>query len=441
MKESRSGQTSDAADADVSEVMVRIDALSYGRAAIGRVDGKVVFVERAAPGDVVRARVTADRGSYFEADLVEVVEPSPARVAPPCPLFDACGGCTWQHVAYDEQLRAKRQSVTDALTRIAGLDDPPVAPVIASERTTGYRNRLKLRFEHGRIGFYRAQSHSLVPIDDCLIAEDRVRGALAGVEAFLATLETRVLRVELAARGELGGIVVAINSAGRLRRADVHRIREFLGTHRNAVRGIVMWGRGWRRHWGDTRRRYTIAESATIETRGASFGQVNTEGNAVLVDTVLEAVALASTDTVLDLYAGAGNFSLPMARRCRRVDAVEHDSAAVEAGRESAAHQRVGNLDFHVGRVERFVAELASKGGDPPDQIVVNPPRDGLGETTEAIARLGAPRITYVSCNPTTLARDVKTLVRHGYSVGNVVPIDLFPHTFHVESVCHALLT
>jgi 23S rRNA (uracil1939-C5)-methyltransferase len=425
-------------NAQTHQLTVRIDSLSYGRAAVGRVDGKVVFVEGAAPGDLVRAEVTGDKGRYLEASVSEVLEPGASRVEPPCPLVGRCGGCPWQHVDYQAQLEAKRDAVVDALERIAGLENPPVDPAEPSPRQFEYRNRLKLRFSKGRLGFYSARTHDVVPIPDCMIAEPRVREAIPSVETFVATLETRAVRVEIAARGELGGVVVAINSEGRLRKADVHRCKDFLAQRKNPVKGLVMWGRGWDRAWGDTRRRYAATKDVAWETQGAAFGQINTEANRRLVQKVLGTADPRAKDTVLDLYAGAGNYALALARLVRRVVAIESDTDAVEAGRRSAEHLGLENLEFVGTRVEKY---LTRDDRLAPDVIIANPPRSGLGNATDAISDLKAKRVVYVSCNPTTLARDVRVFLSKGYEVEKVSPIDLFPNTFHVESVCRLVLT
>jgi 23S rRNA (uracil1939-C5)-methyltransferase len=420
------------------EIIVDIEALSYGRGAVARSDGKVVFVEGAAPGDRVRVRVSRQHPRWAESTLVGVVEAGAARVEAPCPVVDRCGGCPWQHVAYQTQLEAKRRAVVDSLERIAGIVSPPVDPIVASPQRLGYRNRLKLRFERGRLGFYSAATHQLVPIPDCLLAEERVRGGLAVVESFVASLATRVMRVEIASRGELSGIVVAINSAGRLRRADVERVKAFIAAGDNPVTGVVMWGRGWHRSWGDTRRRFTVEPGTTLEPRGRGFGQVNTAANRLLVATVLETLELAGPSRVLDLYAGAGNFTLPMARRGARVTAVEADGELLETAGQSAAHHGLDGIELHHARVEDFLGRER-----PPavHRIVANPPRSGLVGAAASIARLRAPRIVYVSCNPTTLARDAKVLVEHRYRLVTARAIDLFPHTFHVETVCGFELT
>jgi 23S rRNA (uracil1939-C5)-methyltransferase len=289
------------------KVDLEVESLAYGRSGIARADGKVVFIDGTAPGDTVRATITHDHGSYFDAEVDEVLHPSESRVVPPCPIVDACGGCPWQHIDYSAQLEAKRRNVIDSLERIAGIKDPPVAPIIGSPKAFGYRNRLKLRFDRGKLGFYSASTHKLVEVSDCMIAEDRVREALPEVERFAASLATRPVRVEIAERGTQSGIVVAVNCEGRLRKADAYRVKEMLSDPASTIRGVVMWGKGWRREWGNTKRVHRAASTDfTIATRGSSFGQVNTNANRALVERVQESLGALTGHSLLDLYAGAG---------------------------------------------------------------------------------------------------------------------------------------
>lgn len=418
---------------------LEVESLTYGRAGIARIDGKVVFIEGTAPGDKIRATVSHDHGSYLQAELDEIVSPGDARIDAPCPIVDTCGGCPWQHIDYPAQLEAKQRNVIDALERIGGFKNPPVAKVVPSPKTFGYRNRLKLRFDHGRLGFYSAHSHQLVPVTDCMIAEERVREALPEVEKFAAGLATRPVRVEVAERGTQSGIVVAVNCEGRLRKADAHRVKEVLADSTSAIRGVVMWGRGWRREWGNTKRVHRAASTdVTIATRGAGFGQVNSSANRALVERVTEAVGSMTGKSLLDLYAGAGNFTLPLARTAGRVLAIESDASSVEAGMESATRAGLANVEFEQLTVEAY---LAGRRREKFDRVLVNPPRSGLRANTAAIAQLGAPVLVYVSCNPTTLARDLAVAAQHGYALTDVMPVDLFPHTFHVETVCRTQLT
>ncbi len=418
---------------------LEIESLAYGRAGVGRADGKVVFVEGTAPGDTIRAVVTKDQGSYLEAQLDEILTPASSRVTPPCPIVDTCGGCPWQHIDYDAQLAAKHRNVVDALERIGGFKEPPVRAVVPSPKEFGYRNRLKLRFDHGKLGFYSARTHSLVPVSDCMVAEDRVRNALPEVQEFAAGLATRPIRVEIAERGTQAGVVVAINCEGRLRKSDAHRVKAVVNDDGSSIRGVVMWGRGWRREWGNTKRVHRAGSGdITIGSRGASFGQVNSGANRALVERVEMALDPLADGRLLDLYAGAGNFSIPLAAKASRVLAIESDGPSVEAGTESAERAGLTNVSFEKRTVEEFLAE-GRRG--TYDRVLVNPPRSGLRANARAIGKLAAPVLVYVSCNPTTLARDLAVLAEEGYTLTEAMPIDLFPHTFHVETVCRTQLT
>lgn len=421
---------------------VRIDALSYGRSAVARRDGRVMLVESAAPGDLARVELTAEHARYDEARLLEVLERGSSRTDPPCPIVASCGGCPWQHLSYPDQLLWKQQAVVDSLERIAGMAEPPVEEAIGSPETYEYRNRIKLRFHEGELGFYRARSHSLVRVESCLIAEPAISRALPAVERFVAGLATAITRVEILARGQARGLILALNSKGRLRAADSARVKEFLASTDCPAAGVVMWGKGWSRRWGRTTRRLVVDEASTAtEIDAGSFSQVNTGANRILVAKVIEAVRPEQGPAVLDLFAGAGNFALPLARRGARVTAVESDRRAVEFARQSAREQDIAGIKFLNSRVEDLVSDGHRAEIGAADLIVADPPRSGFGRVAAGIASLGSPKIVYVSCDPATLARDVKLLAASGYRLAKVVPVDLFPHSFHIESVCTLELT
>jgi predicted RNA methylase len=274
-------------------------------------------------------------------------------------------------------------------------------------------------------------------VPDCLLAEDRVREALPVVERFLATLATRVMRVEIASRGLLPGVTVAVQSGSRLRHADTMAARTVIDDRGSPIRGLVMHGRGWSRSWGDPTRRYEVAPNRIVDFPGASFGQVNTGANLDLVRIVVEECTGKPPAHLVELYAGAGNFSLAVAGRSGRVLAVDEDEAAVEAGRAAAKQAGLRNVRFAAARAEEWLRTATG----PVDVLLVDPPRSGLRETAGTAAALRAPRVVYVSCNPATLARDTRVFIDAGYRIGRVAPIDLFPQTFHVETVCTLELT
>lgn len=421
-----------------AEVEIDIDRLAYEGASVGRIDGQVFFVTGAAPGDRVRARVTRKRKRMVEAEVVEVIRPGPSRVAAPCPVADRCGGCDWQHVEYKAQTEAKRQILVDAFERSAKLNDPPVAAVIPSPDPYGYRNRIRLHVDKKRLCYFERGSRRPVEVRDCLIADDRVRAAFPAAKRLVESLDANVIDAEIASRGELPGVVVSLGCRGRLGAKDSRAIPRLLADSAPELSGVVLHGPRWHRVWGDTRRRFSVGDPAlTIECIDTSFGQVNAAANRLLVREVLATAALKGTETVWDLYAGAGNLSLPLARASAAVFSVERDPGAVAIARASAAAHGIENVSFHAVDVERWV----SLGNALPDVAVVNPPRSGLADVAEVLAAARPPRVIYVSCNPATLARDFTAFSGHGYRLEQVRPVDLFPQTCRIEAVCQLVLT
>jgi 23S rRNA (uracil1939-C5)-methyltransferase len=424
---------------------VRTEAMAYGPHAVGHHEGKVVFVRGAAPEEEVEVEVREDHGRYAFADVLSVLRASTARRLPPCRFLPRCGGCPWQHLGYAAQLEAKRALVRDQLQRI-GRIGVAVEPVIPSPGEFAYRHRLKLRVEPAadpsphdaagrgvpaRVGFYAAASHELVEIDECLLLPPDLSELIPAVRDLAAALGSRLRRAELIDAGG-GRAVLCCEAEGNWDTADSERCPVWLAQHRS-FRGLTIAGRGWRQRFGDDR--VTVSPEPDLELRvhAGTFTQVNPAGNQLLVRTVLERIGASEGARVLDLYSGAGNFSLPLARRGARVLAVEQSRQACGDGAENARRLGLTSCRFACERVERFAHRLAAE-GRRFDAILLDPPRSGASGAVEAIVRLAPQRVVYVSCDPATLARDLRRLDPR-FRVETVQPIDLFPHTHHVETV------
>ncbi len=416
----------------MDEITVTIDALSYGVFGVARTDRGVVFVPGTAPGDVARVRVATEKRGYREAELIEIVTPSPARRTPPCRYVPECGGCTWQHVDYATQLAAKEAIVRDSLTRLGGvaaeaLDVRPIVPSAEWE----YRHRVTLRVAgEQRLGFYRHRSHQLIEIDACPIADETVNAHLQIAREWLRGASTTVQRLEIAS-SRPGRVVLVANAEGAFRH-DGEYHEKFLRGHRT-VAGIVLFGKGWRRTFGRPVVALEVESGSMIESEGG-FTQVNPASNRRLVEAVLALAAPRASDRVLDLYCGSGNFTLPLARRAGEVVGVESDPRSVTLARRNADRWGLANCRFIAQPAAAAAAALAAA-GERFSLVVLDPPRSGAFEALESLATLATGRIVYVSCDPTTLARDVRRLTALGFAVGPVQPIDLFPQTFHIESV------
>ncbi len=442
---------------------VTIERLSYGPAGIGRVDGKVIFVPGTVPGDIVEVVIEEEKKTYAIGRLVALKHASAERRSAPCPYIPRCGGCPWQHMTYAAQLRAKQASVEENMRRIGGLTEPPVLPIIPSPDEWHYRHRIRLRTEPpDRLGFYQARSHELVEIESCLIANQDSSDQLRQAREWLAVLQTIVRRVELLTEEKAMRTVVVGNAEGVFQTADDLACQRFLSAH-PGIAGLVLFGRGWRREWGETRISIDLGQNElgeideidevdnlSLSVSSGIFTQVNLAGNRLLIETLLRLADFESEHQVLELYCGAGNLTLPLAYRVHTLIGIEQDRVAVANARENVARLGLSNVEFMQTSVHKGLDILL--GNQNPhnqhkhdargtDTIVLDPPRAGVADIVDRLPRFGAQQIVYISCDPSTLARDLQRLGQHGYRVVSLQPIDLFPQTYHVETIAIAVLT
>jgi len=413
---------------------LRVTSMTYGPHGIGRHGGKAVFVRGVAPGEDVEVDVREPHASFDYAELREIVRPSPSRRQPPCRYLPRCGGCPWQHLDYSLQLEAKSANLHESLRRIAGMPELTPRPILTAGEELGYRSRLTLRVEAGEVGFYAAASHDLVTIDACLLASPTVAAALPAAATLAAQLSSRLRRLEIAERGFAAGVVFHGEVEGKLAASDSARLDTWL--QQQPVAGVTLAGKGWRRVWGDDRIAIRPEPDLELITRAGTFTQVNPAANQRLVAEVIALAEINADEAILDVYAGAGNLSLPLARRARRVVAIEQDLHAAADARAAAA--AAGLTGFEVVRgIARRALQAQIQASAYYDTIVLDPPRSGAAEVIDSVLRLSPRKLVYVSCNPTTLARDLKELARK-FRIDVVQPIDLFPQTYHLETVVRA---
>ncbi len=443
------------------EVELHIDSLAYGGNGVARANGFVVFVRRALPGDTVRARVTKVKRNHAEALAVEVLEPGPQRVDAPCSHYPECGGCRFQDLAYAAQLEAKEAQVRDALVRIAGIAEPPLEPIVPAESPYFYRNKMEYSFTRTpagpALGLHKAgRWDEVLELEHCWLTTDlgnAIRDVVRDwsreerLEAYDQADGTGYLRHLVVREGRNTGeaLVQLVTAAGERfeREHFVDVLRRF-----PEVRSI---------HWAVNE---TPAEVTNLPTellwgdaaieeelrglrfrvRPNAFLQTNTAMAEVLYELAEDFAGLTGGETVYDLYCGIGTIGLSMARSSLTVWGVEVSEESVACALENADLNGITNAAFFAGNVGQALEELRGRAGDP-DVVVVDPPRAGLaGKALRRVGELAAPRLVYVSCNPTTLAGDVKVLAAdRGYRLQRARPVDMFPHTPHVETV--ALLT
>jgi 23S rRNA (uracil1939-C5)-methyltransferase len=401
-------------------VELELTAMAHGGSALGRHQGQVIFVPYAVPGETVRVEIVESRTRWARARLLEVLVPSPHRVDPPCPYFgpDECGGCQFQHIAYEAQAEFKREVVVDQLARLGGLHDIDVAEIIAAAEPWSYRNHVGFSVTpDGRLGFLTADTHHVIPVEECLILDPLLDDLWAALDMKWPQLHRLTLRC-----GSATGDLMAVFELDHYEDFDIEV--DF------PVSCVILLADGEAVVlMGDPHLVEHVAGRDYYISAG-SFFQVNTAGTEVLVALVREHLAPTGDETLLDLYCGVGLFGLSLVDQVGRVVGVEADASAADDFRRNAQ-----GLDHVMLLEEKAQAALAHL-EEPVDLVVLDPPRSGAGERVASeIARLGPRRIVYVSCDPATLARDARRLVESGYQLAQVQPVDLFPQTYHVESV------
>jgi len=394
-----------------------IEDISTQGDGIGRHDNVVVFVPDTYPGDRITAEITENKGRFLKARAIEILEPSKDRTTPACPLYKDCGGCPFMGYDYSAQLRWKEGLVHSTLTRIAKLENPVIRPILSTNQPLHYRNKAEFALEGNRAGYYKRGTHKLVPIDDCPIQNQLAIEAMK--ETCSEMKPTQKYFTRLVVRTSLDGEVMVIKQS---------KDGEGTASCRILHDKIV-----------------TAAGELKTEVSPLSFYQVNPEGCNLLYSKVQEYADLQGTERVLDLYCGAGSIGLSMAKDCAKVIGVESvREAFVDANRNATINGLV-NATFVCGKAEDVVDTKLQ--GVKADVVVVDPPRAGCAESLlDAVVKIGPGKLIYVSCDPATLARDLKKLcvdevMEDGstkpapFRFEEATPVDMFPNTLHVETV------
>jgi 23S rRNA (uracil1939-C5)-methyltransferase len=445
-------------------IELTIDRIAYGGAGVARHHGLVIFVRGAIPGDRIMAQVSRKKKDYAEARMVGLLDPSPDRIVAPCPYSGQCGGCQWQHVRYERQLEYKKEYLQDALARIGAISDVPVHDPTPSERTFAYRNKMEFSFADrrwflpGENGEDRAfvlglhvpgTFYKVIDVEACLLHEERGNQILRhvkthakesglpayGLKAHKGYWRFLTLRhsvsfqewmVNIITFDERRAILEPLAEALTNTYRDVKTVLNNITTSRAAVaageKELLLSGSGIIH---DRLGPYVFQVSAN------SFFQTNSSAAPKLYQKVLEYAELRGSEIVLDLYSGTGTIPIFLAGSSKRVIAMEIAITAVQDGERNCKANGIENCQFVLGDIRESLASLRMR----PDVLVIDPPRAGMHQ--EVLARvmaLSAQRVVYVSCNPTTLARDLGEMSQD-YEVIEIQPVDMFPHTFHIEAV------
>ena len=372
--------------------------MGHNGVALGRHEEQVILVPYGIPGETVEVEVTRKHKDYLEAEIVSVLSPSSDRTEPPCPYYGECGGCQWQHIAYPRQLDLKRQVVLDQLRRIGKFTDAPVEPTLTAPSPFRYRNHARFTInKEGGMGFVRRGTHRVIPLDECLLLDDGINGLMNQLRGHCA--ETRQLSVRYGSHTGDWLVQPKIKNPDLALETGQQSYNEEMSGH-------------------------------SFRVASPSFFQVNTAQAERLVEVVRGYLAPTGSEVLVDAYAGVGTFAVLLADYVGKVIAIEESGPAVRDGRINA--QQSPNVEYLQGKVEELLPALEER----PHAVLLDPPRAGChADTMRALLDFRPQKLVYVSCEPATLARDLRILCDGGFRLITVQPVDLFPQTYHIEAV------
>jgi 23S rRNA (uracil1939-C5)-methyltransferase len=443
---------------DIIELL--IDRISFTGKGIGRYDNFVIFIPQSIPGDLVRAQITTVKRKYADARVVEFIKRSDLAIEPKCRHFGICGGCSFQNLGYDDQLAAKQDAIHQHLSRIGKIDDPPIESAVGAEDQFFYRNKMEFSFKPDDRNFLRLGLHhrgdwnNIFDLQECFLQSEISNGIVAAVRNFFGTrgipayhlsehhgyLRFLIIR-ESKSSGEV--MLILVTSSGTYDYKDefVNMIRKSfpqvvsIAHVINTTKGNVATGKFKEFMWG---REFIIEKicGKDFKIGPTTFFQTNSRQTEKLYEKISELAGFQSADEVLDLYTGCGTIAIHIAAMVRSVLGVELNRDAVRSAEENAGLNGADNCEFIAGDALKVLNEIIENQPQRFGTIIVDPPRAGIGKkVVKRIIRLEPRRIIYVSCNPATLAEDLKDLLAADYSLDRIVPVDMFPHTFHIESV------
>jgi 23S rRNA (uracil1939-C5)-methyltransferase len=449
------------------EIQLTIEKIAFGGKGIAYVNDFVIFVNRTLPGDLIKARIFKKKSNYAEARLMDIISPSPLRITPPCPYSNWCGGCIWQNISYEEQLSIKHTHVTESIGHIAGIEHATILPPLSSEKIWAYRNKMEFSFSDRRwflpdelgksdlersfvLGLHVPGTYDkIINIDHCLLQSDAANKILRTVFSYCRQHQlvpyslkshTGFLRFLVIRESHAEGtLMVNLVTAYEDQKALLPLAKQVMLSVPDVVSFINTINER-KAQIATGEREIVIAGEKTISDKlfdlpfkisANSFFQTNTAQAEKLFQTVLNFCATKQIDIIWDLYCGTGTITLFLARRAKKVIGFELNESALADARFNAKSHGISNIEFIGGDLTQRLSEI----NELPGCIVVDPPRSGMHpKVTRLLSQIKADRMIYVSCNPTTMARDMQTLTE-SYELKKVQPIDMFPHTYHIESV------
>lgn len=437
---------------------IEIIDLNHRGQGVAKIEGFTIFIDGGLPGDKGEAKIIDVKKNYAKGKMISITEPSKDRTVPKCPISGMCGGCQLQGLSYDAQLELKTNKVKNDLKRIGNIEDVTIHDTIGMDEPFNYRNKAQFPVRKGKkgvnIGFYERGSHDIVDTKSCIIQHSLNDKVLEIVKEYMNKYNITSYD-EKSGKGIVRHVltktsfktedmmIVIITKGNKLPHKEklIDLIKESIPNVKSIIQNINnkktnrILGNKWITIYGDNKI-VDYIQDLKFNISAESFFQVNPIQTEVLYNKALEYADLTGYETVFDLYCGIGSISLFLAKEAKKVYGIEVVKKAIQDAKENAELNNVENAEFYAGTAEEVFPKLYSE-GIKADVVVIDPPRKGCDETVlDTIVKMGPKKVVYVSCNPSTLARDLKYLGEHGYGVKEVQPVDMFPHTMHVECCC-----
>lgn len=435
-------------------VELEITDLNTSGEGVGRHEGRVVFVPNTVTGDRALAKIVQSKAKFDKAKVQQILTPSPHRTRPSCIVADKCGGCQWQHVQIEYQRKAKRQQIIQAFQRIGGFEGLEVQPILHTAKSLNYRNKSTYPFARSatgqvQAGYYRVRSHKLVNLNQCPVQDERLHPLLKDIKQDIQQRGWSIYD-EVSHRGKLRHLALRIGS-------NTGEMLLTLVTASDKLTGIAEQAQLWLEKYPELvgvclninrdrtnailgKTTYTVAgkpyvreifAGVELHITADTFFQVNTGAAELLLNAIVDRLNLTGNENIIDAYCGVGTFSLPLAKKVKQVVGIEVNATSIQQAKQNAVLNQIKNVDFYTGKVRDYIERVDFQ----PDILLLDPPRKGCAsQVIEAIIKVLPSRIVYVSCKPSTLARDIKLLCQSGmYHPVCVQPADFFPQTTHVE--------
>lgn len=429
-----------------NKIELHIERLVYGGKGLGRHNNMVVFVPDVITGENALVEIRTRKKDYAEAELIKVLEPSPHRITPPCPLYHDCGGCQWMHIDYPFQVQAKREILAETLKRGLKTEDIAVPPLIPSSTPLNYRQRVQFKVQHKngnyQIGYYKRETHQLIDVDKCLLLRPLLNKALKKIRELLNSGKITQLKnleeLHMHCSSDEMAMVFILYADG-ISKDELNNLFKEIKEAVSEATGIIFIDKYKKRITAGNPFIDEELQGISFRISADSFSQIDWEQNKSLVKLALDYIGSEQYKNSLDLFCGIGNFTLFIAKNADNVIGIDSGKTAIDDAQYNSKKNLIKNTSFMYNDVKHRMASLLAE-GSCFDLVLIDPPRTGVGkESVNLIADFQPSKIIYISCNPVTLSRDIAHFKAKGYEIKRLQAVDMFPQTYHIETVAELL--